>query len=80
MNHEPDIGRIAKTMRNTRQDAKISREKLAHDSRIGFQSLRNYETGRCYPGLYNLWQLCDSLDVSMDDYTGFSDYRRRMKQ
>ena len=54
----------------------ISRESLASRSAVGFQSIRNYESGRVYPGLANLWRLCDTLDVSMDEYTGFAEYRR----
>lgn len=76
---DPTNAEVARQMRLVRDAAKLNREQLAEQSMVGFQSIRSYETGRVLPGLANLWRLCDTLDVSMDEYTGFDNYRRRKR-
>lgn len=70
---------VARHMRQVRRSHGVGREKLADQSSVGFQSIRSYETGRVLPGLANLWRLCDTLDVSMDEFTGFDEYRRERR-
>lgn len=77
---DPTNAEVARQMRHVRDAAKLNREQLAERSRVGFQSIRAYETGRVLPGLANLWRLCDTLDVSMDEYTGFDEYRQSKHQ
>ena len=76
MIRDPTNEEVARSMRTVRRARGMSRESLAAQSSVGFQSIRSYESGRVYPGLANLWRLCDTLDVSMDEYTGFAEYRR----
>ncbi len=73
---DPNNYEVARYMRQIRHDKSLSRDTLAYRSSVGFQSIRSYETGRTLPGLANLWRLCDTLDVSMDEFTGFDQYRR----
>lgn len=73
---DPDNYEVARHMRQIRHDKSLSRDTLAYRSSVGFQSIRSYETGRTLPGLANLWRLCDTLDVSMDEFTGFDQYRK----
>lgn len=76
MIRDPTNEEVARSMRTVRRAHGINRETLAAQSSVGYNSIRSYETGRVTPGLPNLWRLCDTLDVSMDEYTGFADYRR----
>lgn len=73
---DPSNSEVARHMRDLRRAHGLNRETLADQSTVGFQSIRSYETGRALPGLANLWRLCDTLDVSMDEYTGFDEYRQ----
>ncbi len=73
---DPVNQEVARHMRQTRRSKSLSRDTLAYRSSVGYQSIRSYETGRTLPGLANLWRLCDTLDVSMDEFTGFDQYRR----
>lgn len=80
MIRDPTNEEVARHMRSVRRSHGVGREKLAEKSTVGFQSIRSYETGRALPGLANLWRLCDTLDVSMDEYTGFDEYRQQRRQ
>lgn len=46
------------------------RGKLSRESDVYLQSLRNYETGKCLPGLPNLVMLADALNMTIDEYIG----------
>jgi transcriptional regulator with XRE-family HTH domain len=76
---DPNNHEVAHHMRQTRRNNSTPRDVLAYRSSVGYQSIRSYETGRTLPGLANLWRLCDTLDVSMDEYTGFDQYRKARK-
>ena len=76
MIRDPTNDDVARQMAAVRRARGMSRESLAAQSSVGFQSIRSYETGKVSPGLPNLWRLCATLNVSMDEYTGFDAYRR----
>lgn len=80
MIRDPTNEEVARHMRSVRRSQGVGRENLARQSTVGLQSIRSYEAGRNLPGLANLWRLCDTLDVSMDEYTGFDDYRQQRRQ
>ena len=76
MIRDPTNEEVARQMASVRRSHGMSRGALSQISTVGFQSIRSYETGRVLPGLANLWRLCDTLDVSMDEFTGFDKYRQ----
>ena len=44
---------------------------LADKAGLSVSTIRSYETGRMMPTLSNLEKICDVLDVTIEEYTGF---------
>lgn len=65
-----DPGEVGRNMRAVRVSKNVGRGRLAEESDVALQSIRNYERGRNFPGLVNLICLSSALGVSMDEYTG----------
>ena len=65
-----DPGEVGHNMPAVRVSKHIGRGRLAENSDVALQSIRNYERGRSLPGLVNLVCLSSALGVSMDEYTG----------
>lgn len=61
---------VGRNMRTVRASKGMGRGKLAKESDVALQSIRNYECGRNLPGLVNLVCLSSALGVSIDEYTG----------
>ena len=61
---------VGRNMRTVRVSKSMGRGKLAKESDVALQSIRNYERGRNLPGLVNLVCLSSALGVSIDEYTG----------
>lgn len=65
-----DPGEVGRNMRSVRRSQGMGQGKLARQSDVALQNIRNYESGRNLPGLVNLICLSSALGVSMDEYTG----------
>lgn len=65
-----DPGEVGRNMRSVRRSQSMGQGKLARQSDVALQNIRNYESGRNLPGLANLICLSSALGVSMDEYTG----------
>lgn len=65
-----DPGEVGRNMRSVRRSQGMGQGKLARQSDVALQNIRNYESGRNLPGLANLICLSSALGVSMDEYTG----------
>lgn len=65
-----DYERLPQSMIDARRAKGWGRGRLAKESGVHLQSIRNYETGKCIPGLYNAVLLADSLELPLDEYMG----------
>lgn len=75
-----DYNRLPQNMVDARRAKGWGRGRLAKESGVHIQSIRNYETGKCIPGLYNAVLLADSLDTPLDEYVGRVMPERRLPQ
>lgn len=57
-------------MRQVRNRAGLSREKLSEASGVRVMTIRNLETDRCSPYLYTVICLADALKIPIDEYIG----------
>lgn len=71
---------VPQSMIDARRAKGWGRGKLAAESGVHIQSIRNYETGKCLPGLYNAVLLADSLGTPLDEYVGRTLPERRISQ
>ena len=75
-----DYNRLPQNMVDARRAKGWGRGRLSKESGVHIQSIRNYETGKCIPGLYNAVLLADSLDTPLDEYVGRVMPERRLPQ
>ena len=75
-----DYNHLPQNMVDARRAKGWGRGRLSKESGVHIQSIRNYETGKCIPGLYNAVLLADSLDTPLDEYVGRVMPERRLPQ
>lgn len=75
-----DYDEIPRHMVDARKARGWGRGKLSKESGVYLQSLRNYETGKCLPGLPNLVMIADALDKPIDEIVGRTFPERNIKQ
>lgn len=61
---------IGEAMRTARKKAGLTIEKLSKKTYITPLSISNYENNKTIPGLLNLLDLADALNISIDEYIG----------
>lgn len=54
-------------IRDCRQDASLSQEKLGEEVGLSRSSIVNIEKGRQRPPLHTLWGIAEALDVPLED-------------
>ena len=64
--------RIGKMIEKGRKEKNISQEKLAEKIGITRQTLSNYENGITMPSLDQIKNICDILDMSLDEVIGIN--------
>jgi transcriptional regulator with XRE-family HTH domain len=67
---------VGANIRELRKKRGWSREKLAAEARISFQTLIRAETGKTRPRLENMVSIADALDVTLDALVGRAAKRR----
>lgn len=65
-----DSKEIGAAMRCAREKRGLTVAELAERAEIAVNTVRLYEAGRFFPGLWNLWHLADVLGVALDELVG----------
>ena len=64
------IETIGKSMKRIRKSRNLLQHELSEISNVSLSSIRNYEEDKVLPGLFNLIDIADALNVSIDELIG----------
>ena len=75
-----DIMRVAKTIKEARIARDMTQMNLADAMEVSYQAVSNWERGNSMPDIAKLEQLCQILQISIDQLLGMEDEAKTVRR